>query len=175
MKKSLLLIALLTTAFTAFAAVDDSHFKWSLWGDEASAFPNNNLRNVRGLDLGIGSKTDRMKGVQLDLVWGETDYILRGASFGGMVNIANRISGFQTAAYVQANEVHGMQLGGVNFARSLDGVQAGFYNQADEVVYGLQIGIVNQAYHMEQGCQIGLVNIAHNGFWPVMILMNGRF
>ena len=69
----------------------------------------------------------------------------------------------------------GVQFGGVNLARgSVTGVQLGIYNQVEDL-HGVQLGFVNNARHISKGLQVGLVNIAKNGWFPVMVLVNGRF
>lgn len=188
MKKVFLCLIVLCTTCTAFAA-QDSTLKLSLWDNNAIAISTNNIYNVTGVDLGIGSKTDRVNGAQIDLIWAETNYQLTGASFAWLVNMARKVSGFQTAAFVKAVDVtgaqmgvanlttslNGAQVGGVNLASSLNGAQVGFYNHADQVISGFQIGLLNYARAITQGVQIGLLNIAENGFFPVMIFVNGRF
>lgn len=187
MKKIFVLFAVLCLSLPAFAT--NSALKLSLWDNIAFAIPANNIYNVSGIDLGIGSKTDSVTGAQIDLIWAQTNYQLNGASFAWLVNMANKVSGFQTAAFVKASDVRGVQLGAanlayaftgaqvgaVNLASVANGAQIGFYNQADTLVSGFQIGLLNYARSITQGLQFGLLNIAENGFVPVMVFVNGRF
>ena len=81
------------------------------------------------------------------------------------------------SAIVDINDSHfgGAQFGIVNFAHgTLIGAQVGIYNQVEDL-HGVQLGIVNNAHHITQGLQLGIVNIAKNGWFPVMVLVNGRF
>ena len=187
MKKIFVLFAILCLSFPAFAT--NSALKLSLWDDMAVAIPTNNIYNVSGIDLGIGSKTDSVTGAQIDLIWAQTHYQLTGASFAWLVNMARKVSGFQTATFVKAADVtgaqmgvatmtsalNGAQIGCVNLTSSLYGAQVGFYNHADQIVSGFQLGMLNYARSITQGVQLGLLNIAENGFVPVMVFVNGRF
>ena len=68
----------------------------------------------------------------------------------------------------------GAQLAAINLSEGyLKGAQLGFYNQAESLT-GVQLGFVNNVKNIH-GLQIGLVNIAKNGWFPVMVLVNGRF
>lgn len=173
MKKIALFTLLLCAAFPVLAAPQNGNLKLSLWDQIAIAAPNN-IEDISGLDFGIGSKAATVTGLQLDLVWSEVTYDLRGVSHAWLVSMANHVKGLQAAAFVKGNEVTGVQFGAVNLANSITGVQAGFFNQADYLL-GLQFGFVNYARDIERGLQIGLLNIAENGFVPVMVFANGRF
>ena len=173
MKKIILVLLLGLTAFPALAGSQNAVFKLSLWDQLALAAPNNK-EDVTGLDFGIGSKTATVTGLQLDLVWAETKYDLKGVSSAWIVSLANKVQGFQTAAFVKANDVTGVQLGAVSLASSVNGLQVGFFNQTD-YLHGLQFGFVNYARDVDRGLQIGLLNVAENGYVPVMIIANGRF
>lgn len=39
---------------------------------------------------------------------------------------------------------------------------------------GVQFGLVNYARTID-GLQVGILNIAENGYFPAMVLVNGRF
>ena len=84
------------------------------------------------------------------------------------------ITGIDFGIGSDAASVSGVQLDLV-YAKSdtVKGVQFGLYNQADEL-HGLQLGFVNNVKNIN-GLQIGLVNIAKNGWFPVMVIVNGRF
>ena len=172
MKKLVILFFALLVTIPCFAK-EDAVIKLSLWDQMAVAAPNNK-HEVTGLDFGIGSKTDSVTGLQLDLIWSETNYQLKGVSSAWLVNMANQVKGFQTAAFVRATDVVGVQLGAVNMTQSVNGVQVAFYNQAEQL-HGLQLGFINYAREINQGLQIGLLNIAENGYLPVMVFVNGRF
>lgn len=171
MKKLAVILALALAAAPAFAGT--GALKLSLWDKIAVAVPNN-THEVTGLDFGIGSTTDVVKGVQLDILFAQTTYEMKGVSLSWIINMANEMTGVQGALFAKAENMTGVQFGLVNFAnKSATGVQWGFYNQA-EYMHGLQLGFVNYARTID-GLQIGLLNIAENGWFPAMILVNGRF
>ncbi len=156
MKKIVVLLVVVLFAAPAFAG-DNGIVKLSLWGKLAVALPNN-TQSVTGIDLGIGSYTPKVRGVQLDYVFSKTDDII----------------GVQSALLGKAAQVKGAQLGFINLSDGyITGAQVGFFNKAEEI-HGLQLGFVNNVKTIN-GLQIGLVNIAKNGWFPVMVLVNGRF
>ena len=173
MKKIVLVFLFVLMAFPALAGSQNGIVKLSLWDQLALAVPNNK-EDVTGLDFGIGSKTTAVTGLQWDLVWAETTYELKGVSCAWIVSMANKMQGFQTAAFVKANDIIGAQFGVVSLANSVNGVQVGFFNQTD-YLHGLQLGFVNYARDVDRGLQVGLLNVAENGYVPVMIFVNGRF
>ena len=170
MKKIVMLLCLAVLSAPAFAGV--GAFKLSLWDKAAIAIPNH-IDHVRGLDLGLGSTADTMYGLQFDVLFANTQDKMIGASH-ALLDIAGEVRGVQGGLYTKANNVKGVQWGGISITEGeLAGLQWGIYNQAD-VVKGVQLGLVNYAKNIE-GLQIGLVNIAENGVFPAMILLNGRF
>jgi len=172
--KKLLFLAVLVFGFTLPAAAyqEPGNLKLSLWDDIAFAIPNN-IHNVEGLDLGIGSKTYKMTGLQWDILWANSSY-LTGLSWAWGASKTNRGTGAQMALVTLNDHMTGAQLGAVNVSwRSLTGAQVGFYNQAREIV-GAQVGLINYAKYIH-GLQVGLFNIAENGYLPAMIFINGRF
>ena len=207
MKKMLFVAVLLLGLFckwpTSVFAADSSWLKLSLWGDIAAAASHNNLNYVHGLDLGIGSTTDHICGVQLDIAYSrvnnefygvQTSWIyasapefsgvqsslidvadqFTGVQWGGL-NLANRdFTGVQLGfVNVDLNDFTGVQFSFVNYTEKFTGVQAGFVNVAKDV-NGLQLGLVNYTENV-YGLQIGLVNVATKNWLPAMILVNGRF
>ena len=190
MKKLVLAVALLgVLAVVPAAAGDVGIVKLSLWDDIAVALPNN-TQTVRGVDVGIGSNTDSVYGLQWDLLIGKVGE-LRGVNEalgfakveeGYGINSAwiyarsDKFYGVQ-GAIVDINDGHfgGAQFGIVNFAHgTLIGAQFGIYNQVEDL-HGVQLGFVNNARHISKGLQVGIVNIAKNGWFPVMVLVNGHF
>ena len=170
--KKLLILALALLA-TLPASADTGIFKLSLWDKTAIATPRN-THDITGIDFGIGSKTDTVTGVQMDLIFAQTEYELKGASFAWIINLANEVYGAQFGLLSKAENSTGAQLGFVNISnRAISGVQFGFFNQA-EYVHGAQVGFVNYARTIE-GLQVGILNIAENGWFPAMVLVNGRF
>ncbi len=186
MKKLAVLLAAVLVAAPAFA--DNGILKLSLWDDIAVALPNN-TQTVRGVDLGIGSQTNSIYGWQANLLSSKAGelrgineaigyarvnegYGLNGAIFAR----SNTFYGIQSGLInINENRVGGLQGGAVNIAHgAVTGVQYGIYNQVEDL-HGLQLGFVNNAHHISKGLQIGLVNIAKNGWFPVMVLVNGRF
>lgn len=100
----------------------------------------------------------------------------------GLVNCSDSFCGHQSG-FLNTSKTSfvGWQSGLVNLASDLRGLQSGLVwwfavNVADGNVDGVQIGLVNFANTMENGVQIGLVNIiAHNGWFPVLPIINGNF
>lgn len=187
MKKLAVLLVAVLVAAPAFA--ENGILKLSLWDNIAVALPNN-TQTVRGVDLGIGSKTNSIYGWQANLIAGEAGE-LRGINEAiGYVKVnegyginsawiyarSNEFYGIQ-GAIVDVNDRHfgGFQGGLVNLAHGkLIGAQLGIYNQVEDL-HGVQLGFVNNAHHISKGLQLGIVNIAKNGWFPVMVLVNGRF
>lgn len=171
MKKLAILAAALMAAMPA--AAQSGALKLSLWDQIAIATPAN-TQEIKGLDFGIGSKSASVTGVQLDLLFAQTEYELRGVSMAWIINLANDVYGAQVGLLTKAENLSGAQLGFVNMANhSATGVQFGLFNQA-EYIHGAQIGFVNYAKTIE-GLQVGILNIAENGWFPAMVLVNGRF
>ena len=187
MKKLAVLLAAVLVTAPAFAG-NTGIIKLSLWDNIAVALPNN-TNHVTGVDLGIGSTTAKVDGVQLDLIYSEVGY-LRGVNSAWIVAKVGEGYGLNDAIYARSNRFYGLQggiinindsrLGGVQYGianiahGAVTGAQLGFYNQVEDL-HGLQLGFVNNAHHISKGLQIGLVNIAKNGWFPVMVLVNGRF
>lgn len=170
MKKLAAVLALALLAAPAFAG--SGAFKLSLWDRIAVAVPNN-IDDVKGLELGIGSQADTFKGVQLDFIFARTSGEMVGWS-SALITMHNDMTGLQGGLLTEANTMTGVQWGGINLVKDhVSGVQFGLYNQADSVK-GVQLGFVNYTHNIE-GLQLGLVNIADNGWFPAMILVNGRF
>lgn len=173
-------------AFPACAAGGPGYVKLSLWDQLSFAIPNN-TQEIEGVDLGIGSYTRNMTGVQWDVIWAETNY-LSGISLAGGISKTDQAEGVQWAFVTMSANMTGAQLGLVNMTISmtgaqvggvnmsthaLEGAQVGFYNQA-EYIHGVQFGLVNYARYIN-GLQIGFINIAENGYLPAMVFVNGRF
>ncbi|MBP5429947.1 MAG: hypothetical protein J6Y25_03575 [Elusimicrobiaceae bacterium] len=172
MKKLLLLMLLVGFALPAFCA-GEGNVKLSLWDRYAVSIPHNNLDEIKGVDLGIGSTTHNVTGFQGDLLWAETNNLI-GANFAWGISKTSYAQGAQLAFVTMSNSITGAQLGAVNMSsRSVIGAQVGFYNQA-EYINGVQLGFVNYAKYI-YGLQLGFINIAENGFLPAMIFVNGRF
>lgn len=173
MKKLAALIAVALCAAPVFAG-DTGILKLSLWGDTAVAIPNNKA-HVTGVDIGIGSTTPQVDGVQVDLIYSNAG-LVRGVNDSWIYAKSNTIYGLQSALVsVNDRKVMGVQAGWVNLAHGqVSGAQLGIYNQVEDL-HGLQFGIVNNARYISKGLQLGIVNIAKNGWLPVMVLVNGRF
>lgn len=187
MKKLVLALCLAVAAVPAMA-YGNSNIKVSLWDRIAAAAPNNNIDEISGLDLGIGSTAEHISGVQLDLIYAQVKNDFSGVQFGWIITLAPEFKGWQASIYGQSdtfqglqsglinyNKQHftGVQWGGVNITDSFTGLQFGFVNYA-KATNGLQLGFVNYTENVH-GLQVGLVNIARNGWFPAMILVNGRF
>ncbi len=172
MKKLALIMALFVAAAMP-AAAEAGNLKLSLWDEIAVAVPNN-IHDVKGVDLGIASKTATVTGLQFDFLFAQTEYELNGVSMAWIINLANQVKGAQLGLLTKNDDLIGAQLGLVNLSmHSTTGLQWGFFNQA-EYINGLQLGFVNYAKTID-GLQIGLLNIAENGWFPAMVIVNGRF
>lgn len=186
MKKLVLALCLAVAALPAFAG-DSSYLKLSLWDQIAVSVPLNN-QNVTGLDFGIGSETKHLTGLQFDFIYAHVQREVAGVQWAWIFADAQEVTGWQGALLARADRVTGLHSGlvtlnnrevvGVNWglanmAQQITGVQLGFVNIA-ESVSGLQFGLVNKTADI-RGLQIGLVNLAGNGWFPVMIIVNGRF
>ncbi len=173
MKKVAVLLAVLFAAAPVFAG-DNGIIKLSLWGDAAVAIPNN-IHDVRGVSLGIGSNVDSLYGFQGDFIYNNAKEV-RGIKAAYFYETADVVWGAQ-GAFISVNrqEVKGLQGGFINIARGeVTGAQFGLYNQVGDL-HGLQLGFVNNARHISKGLQVGLLNIAKNGWLPFMVIVNGRF
>ena len=188
MIKKLLLLATLIISLSApiLAADNTGHFKLSLWDQAAFAIPNN-PQVITGVDLGIGSYTHHITGLQWDIMWAET-HSLAGVSLAFGISKTIQATGLQWAFVTKSNNITGVQLGAANTTinltgiqaggfntslRSVSGVQVGLYNQAS-YIHGIQFGLVNYAKYI-RGLQLGIFNIAENGFLPAMVFINGHF
>ena len=160
-------------------------------------------RDFAGLDIGIAQRAagqftgiaaggvniadGRFYGGQIGLVnWSDdSNAEWSGRSTGaqvGLLNYAGAFCGLQNGfVNVTSGAFAGLQGGLVNCAGDTYGVQCGAYlvlgvNVAYGNVRGCQIGIVNFADTMDSGLQIGILNIiAHNGWAPVLPIVNGHF
>ncbi len=199
MRKKILSVAALVAMLAVSSYAQQAPIKLSLFDD--IAWPKAESANVvLGL---IDNNTTTVQGVDINLISARAD-VMHGFQWAFIYNRSNEMTGVQGALYTVANEVTGLQWGLINKADmvkgvqwglvnintdSLTGVQAGlvnlaqdtkglqwgFYNQA-ETFTGLQFGFINNIKNIDKGLQIGLVNlIQNNGYFPGMILVNGRF
>lgn len=148
----------------------------------------NARKDFTGLSIGgLNFAGERMYGAQVGLVnWnGNADAAWERRSVGvqfGVLNCADAFCGLQDGfVNISGSSFVGMQTSLVNYAHDVYGLQCGWYflcgvNVASGVMRGCQIGLVNYADTVERGCQIGLVNIiSHNGWLPVLPIINGNF
>ena len=162
-------------------------------------------RSFKGLDISVVDYTDgdftgvqiggvnviddRLLGGQVGLVnWNssevrEWDKISTGAQI-GLLNYAGSFCGLQGGVVnFTGDSFTGMQSGFFNFTREMKGLQCGGacfgligVNVVSGTMRGCQVGLVNYAEEVGCGLQIGLVNIiSHNGWLPVLPIVNGRF
>ena len=172
-KLAVLAVALFITA-PAFACCGDGIVKLSLWDNIAVALPNN-IHNVTGVSLGIGSNVDTLDGLQWDFIYNNARKV-RGVKAAGFYNTADIVYGMQgSLVTVNNRDLKGLQSGLVNISQGeVTGVQWGLVNLAHGHVTGVQLGLVNYVNSIK-GLQLGLLNIARNGYLPAMIFINGRF
>ena len=130
-------------------------FKLSLWDD--ICIPNGDYTG--GLELGIGSQTQAVDGVQLGIIYSQ----------------AGKLQGVQLGLINNTDDGIGVQWGLANIAQDFTGAQVGFVNYAKETT-GLQLGFVNYTETMK-GLQLGLVNIIKDNkmFLPVFVIFNFCF
>ena len=185
--KKLVLALCLAVASVPAMAYGHSNIKVSLWDRMAVATPNNNLDEVKGLDFGIGSTAEEITGVQFDFIYGNAKDQFKGVQWAWIYTVTPEFKGWQGALFAQADHFVGLQSGAVtytkqdftgvqwgfvNLANSFTGAQLGFVNYSKSV-NGLQFGFVNYTENI-YGIQIGLANIARNGYFPAMVIVNGR-
>ena len=114
----------LVAVFMLFAVSAQAQvFKLSLWGD--ICVPNEDYTG--GLEIGIGSQTQAVDGVQWGIIYSYAG-TLRGVQLGFVNNTDNGT---------------GVQWGFVNYADTAKGLQLGFVNWANNMNGGVQIGLVN--------------------------------
>ena len=161
----------LVAVFMLFAVSAQAQvFKLSLWGD--ICVPNEDYTG--GLELGIGSETEAVDGVQWGIIYSKAGK-LQGVQL-GLVNNTDDGTGVQWGLVNLAQDFTGIQYGFVNWTKGeFTGAQLGFINYAKQVT-GLQWGFVNYTETMK-GIQLGLVNIIKNNtmFLPVFVFFNFCF
>ena len=130
-------------------------FKLSLWDD--ICIPNGDYTG--GLELGIGSQTQSVDGVQLGIIYSQ----------------AGKLQGVQLGLINNTDDGIGVQWGLANIAQDFTGAQVGFVNYAKETT-GLQLGFVNYTETMK-GLQLGFVNVIKDNkmFLPVFVIFNFCF
>ncbi|MBO7483385.1 MAG: hypothetical protein J6U17_05835 [Kiritimatiellae bacterium] len=131
---------------------------------------------------GVNIAGGRIRGGQVGLVnWNcHEDAAWENRSSGaqiGLVNYAGAFCGLQYGLLnVNKGPFTGCQDGMVNCTDDVTGFQIAYVNVASGRVRGGQLGLLNFADTMECGLQVGIVNIiAHNGWLPVLPLVNGHF
>ena len=145
-------------------------FKLSLWDD--ICIPNGDYTG--GLELGIGSQTQAVDGVQLGIIYSQAGK-LQGVQL-GLVNNTDDGIGVQWGLANIAQDFKGVQYGWINWTKNnFTGAQVGFVNYAKETT-GLQLGFVNYTETMK-GLQLGFVNIIKDNkmFLPVFVIFNFCF
>jgi len=161
----------LVAVFMLFAVSAQAQvFKLSLWGD--ICVPNEDYTG--GLELGIGSETEAVDGVQWGIIYSKAGK-LQGVQL-GLVNNTDDGTGVQWGLVNLAQDFTGIQYGFVNWTKGeFKGAQLGFVNYSQQVT-GLQWGFVNYTETMK-GIQLGLVNIIKNNtmFLPVFVFFNFCF
>ena len=175
----------LVAVFMLFAVSAQAQVvKLSLWGD--ICVPNEDYTG--GLEIGIGSETQAVDGVQFGIIYSKAGK-LQGVQLGlvnntdegigvqwGLLNLAKEFTGVELGFVNIADTMKGIQWGAVNWTKGdFTGAQLGFVNYADNVT-GIQFGFVNWANTMK-GVQLGLVNVIKNNtmFLPVFVIFNFCF
>ena len=146
-------------------------------------FIYNDVHKVRGIKSALFyTRSYQFYGIQSAFL-NISDGGFRGLQ-AGIANIAHNTSvGVQLGIYNKVKHpnpydsasLSGLQVGIYNEIQLLQGLQLGIVNNAHDISKGLQLGFVNNAHHISKGLQVGLVNIAKNGWFPMMVFVNGRF
>lgn len=133
-------------------------------------------RLVGHFNLGLFSKVDTLRGVQIGLVSSVVPGEMRGLSVGGLMTVSHHMAGFQIAGLtnVSTTPMKGTQIAGVtNISMGIkEGMQiAGAVNVCSGYMRGLQIAPYNYADSLN-GSQIGVLNVAvsHPRGWQVGII-----
>jgi len=168
MKKVALALVAVVMLFAASAQAQV--FKLSLWGD--ICVPNEDYTG--GLELGIGSETQAVDGVQWGIIYSYAGK-LQGVQL-GFVNNTDDGVGIQWGLVDLAENFKGIQYGFVNWTKNeFTGAQLGFINYSKQVT-GVQFGFINYTETMK-GVQLGLINIITKNtmFLPVFVFVNFCF
>ena len=168
MKK--VVFSLVAVLMLCAASAQAQVFKLSLWDD--ICVPNGDYTG--GLEIGIGTQTKEVEGVQFAFIYAQADKFT-GVQW-ALVNNTDDGLGVQWGFVNIAKEMKGIQLGGVNWTKGdFTGVQWGWVNYADNAT-GVQFGLVNWTNTMK-GVQLGLVNVIKNNsmFLPVFVFFNFCF
>ena len=139
MKKLVLTLALAVAALPAMA-YGNSNIKVSLWDRIAAAAPNNNIDEIVGLDLGIGSTAEHVSGVQFDFIYANTKNDFDGVQWAWILAVTPEFKGWQAALVSLADQFTGLQSGFINYNKQdFTGVQWGLGNATDSFT-GVQLG-----------------------------------
>ena len=199
MKKIVLGLFVAAAVLMGAASAQAQVIKLSLWGD--ICVPNGDYTG--GLELGFGNQTKAVDGVQLGIIYSQTDK-LQGVQIGlinstkeeigvqfGLVNITENGIGFQEGLVNIAQNFKGEQYGCINWtSEDLIGLQFGLLDVIKGTGKGAQIGVVNYAGEFRglqlgvvnwtktiNGVQVGLINVIENkpNFLPVFVIFNFGF
>lgn len=138
MKKFLSFLVFFVFSLSIMSA--SSPISLSLWED--IAYPNDS--EIAGLELGIGSGLQELKGIQLNFLLSKTQTGV-GAKF-ALINQSDNFKGLDFGFFnLNTNNFKGLQLGCVNVAKSnISGLQFGFFNYAENAdTFLFQLGLVN--------------------------------
>lgn len=135
---------------------------------------------IGNLTVGLLGHTDRLRGVQIDLLGSTARTDMRGVQASGVANVAHAGNGLQLSLMTNAATTpfrgvqvagvtniamgmkRGIQLSSLNICSSyMRGLQAGIYNYAD-TLNGSQIGLFNACVSHPRGVQIGLINYSRD-------------
>jgi hypothetical protein len=137
--------------------------------------PADAAADVSGVSFGLlGDRTARTRGLQLGLVYAQTDDELRGAQVAIGMNFADRtFVGAQLAGGANfASAGRGVQLAlGLNVAGRMRGAQLAMVNDAEDG-RGLQVGLLNTGIRID-GVRLGLSNGAEEVRGIQVGLVNG--
>ncbi|MDC7224687.1 MAG: hypothetical protein PQJ60_13160, partial [Spirochaetales bacterium] len=135
------------------------------FGFGLTAFPGLDENSLVNVELGMGNRAPRFKGVQAAVLYNYTGDRSSGVQLTTVTNIAyGDFKGVQGSAVLNLTRdyMSGVQCScSVNYAGAVGGLQLGVVNWAGRVD-GVQVGIVNVAHELD-GMALGLVNLSKNG------------
>ena len=152
MKKVVLGLFVAAAVLMGTASAQAQVFKLSLW--DKICVPNGDYTG--GFELGFGTQTKAVDGLQLGIIYTQTDK-LQGVQI-GLINSTKEETGVQFGLVNVTENGIGIQDGLVNVADNFKGEQYGCINWTSEDLIGLQFGLLDVIKGSGKGAQIGIIN-----------------